>query len=228
LCQRCGAAEPLSAEARERTVVPMWARAARRRAAGRIRAVEGYEFRGDVVARFRAAHPEVDDDLALSQVTAGARTWFRLLAADPAATLGPPSKAVCDLWLEMARDEESYAGFCGAAFGAVLPFTPLPVPLGGRLTGARDLLRTLELARKDESGVDGALPGLFRLDEAVGIAGGRRYVAECGGGAVCHPVPGRWCLRHLVGEGAPERRTYDPRRDKPASRSAGGMDHGHG
>jgi hypothetical protein len=178
--------------------------------------VDAYEIPGDVLARFRSAHTEVDDDATLRVVSAAARQWFRLLAAAPAARLGLPSRAVADLWLESTRDGESYARFCSSAFGRVLPATPLTVPVGGCLPDGPDLVRTLRAARADEPAAPSGLPQLFRVDETVGIAGGRRYVASCGGGAECHRVPGRWCLTHLAGESG---RPPPHRRHRPGERA---------
>jgi len=185
----------------------------RRRAAERVRAVDAHVVRGDVVARFRAMHPEVDDDAALSLVSQALRRWFRLLAADPGAQLALPSEAVASLWLETVRDEEPYALLCAQAFGRVLAFTPLGVPVDGALPDAARLARTLDRARADD---DAPIPLLFGVDEAVGIVGGRRYLAACGGGTQCHPVHGRWCLEHLTGASG---RPPAGRRHRPLDRT---------
>lgn len=170
-----------------------------RRAGERAAAVDAYEVPLDAVRRFRAVHPEVDDDTVLSLVTAATRQWFRLLARDPAGGCALPSKAVADLWLEVARDEEPYARFCAEAFDGPMPFTGVPVMTDGVLADAAGLARTAAAARAVEPDAVGGLPVLFRVDAQVGVRDGRRYLATCGGGAECHPLPGSTCVAHLAG-----------------------------
>ena len=58
----------------------------------------------------------------------------------------------------------------------------------------------------------------FRVDAQVQILNARRYLATCGGGPECYSVAGSVCLSHIAGFRPSLRRTYDPRRDKPAAR----------
>jgi len=83
----------------------------------------------------------------------------------------------------------------------------------GVLLDAARLARTLDRARAND---DAPIPLLFGIDEAVGIVGGRRYLAACGGGTQCHPVPGRWCLEHLTGASG---RPPAGRRHRPLDRT---------
>jgi hypothetical protein len=45
------------------------------------------------------------------------------------------------------------------------------------------------------------LPLLFRVDKSLGIQGGNRYLADCGGRGECFEVSGHTCLQHLAGPG---------------------------
>ena len=87
------------------------------------------------------------------------------------------------------------------------PYRPSPRP-------APDLhLATLDLARRDEGCDPDQLPLLFRVDREIGIAGGRTYLADCGGRGQCFPVSGAVCLQHLGGAGKPLRSGWGAKLD---------------
>jgi hypothetical protein len=70
-------------------------------------------------------------------------------------------------------------------------------------------MRTLERADRDEPDAPNGLPWVFRVDAAVKILNGRRYLRQCGGGPECYPVPGLICLRHPCPADAPLRSNRD-------------------
>jgi hypothetical protein len=183
----------------------------------RLAVVEGNAFPAVAVERFCQEHPEIHpEDAAL--VETAARQWFRLLVPEPKAALALPSRAVSDFWRALLHAEDAYRQFCQDAFGDFVPHRPPPSGPGEEVADAPGLLRTLRLADRDEPEAPHGLPWLFRVDHAVKVLNARRYVRNCGGGPECYPVPGTVCLRHLEGPGKSLRRTYDPRRDKPAAR----------
>jgi len=180
-----------------------------------VEVVERHAFPEAAVNRFRREHPEVHpEDTAL--VEAAARQWFRLLVPDPKAALALPSRAVSDFWLALLYAEDSYRLFCQDAFGGFVPHRPPPSGPGEDVADAPGLMRTLRLAAQDEPDAPNGLPSVFRVDNTIGVLNARRYLRDCGGGPECYPVAGAVCLRHLPGLETPLRRTYDPRKDRPA------------
>jgi hypothetical protein len=170
--------------------------------ARRAAAVDSLEFPSGVRHRFALARPDltVED---VRRVEAAARQWFRLVARNPRVKLAMPSVVVDDLWHELVLDTREYATFCQAAFGRFLHHVPDPVSgspaeLASR---SRQLLATLEFARQDEGCEGPQLPLLFSIDQQLAVAGGRRYLADCGGRGECHELRGVLCLRHLAGQG---------------------------
>jgi hypothetical protein len=162
-------------------------------------------------------HPE---DSAL--IEAAARQWFRLLARERKGGFALPSRAVSDWWLAFVHAEEAYRHFCEEALGEFVSHRPPPSGPGEGVADGPGLLRTWEAARRDEPDAPQSLPWLFRVDAKVQILNARRYLATCGGGPECYSVAGSVCLNHLAGFGPSLRRTYDPRRDKPAPRPDSG------
>jgi len=163
------------------------------RTAQRLAAVDGYRFPSGVRHRFIVAHDDLDL-AALARVEDAARQWFRLAARHPRADMSMPSVVVDDLWREMLRDPRGYAEFCSAAFRR-----PLPRPRQSGPENPAGLATTFRLAQEDESCPPQALPLLFRIDRELGVAGGGYYLADCGGRAVCHELPGAVCLTHVAG-----------------------------
>jgi len=170
-----------------------WIRSRHRRTAQRLAVVGGYLFPAGVRHRFSVTHGDLDT-AAVARVEDAARQWFRLAARHPRAEMSMPSVVVDDLWREMVRDTRGYAEFCRAAFRRPLPRPPEPAA-----NRPARLATTFRLARADESGPPDALPLLFRIDRELGVAGGGRYLADCGGRTVCHEMPGATCLAHVTG-----------------------------
>ncbi|WP_306206167.1 glycine-rich domain-containing protein [Actinoplanes sp. RD1] len=136
-------------------------------------------------------------------VEAGLRQWFRINARHPKAAVAMPSVVVGDLWQLFSRHTRDYDEFCTRALGRPLPYAPVPDDPGR-------LGLTWRLAREDERlGFDG-LPLLFRLDAHLGVPGGRRYLADCGGRGQCYEQPGLLCLGHLGGPGRKVRGDWRP------------------
>jgi hypothetical protein len=171
-----------------------WIRPRDRRTAQRLAIVDEYPFTAGVRHRLTLKHSDLGT-AGIALVQNAARQWFRLFARHPTAQLSMPSVAVDDLWREMVRDDRDYSEFCDAAFGHLLPRPPEPDP-----DRPPRLATTLRLAQEDEGCPPEALPLLFRIDRDLGVTGGVRYLADCGGGRdICHELPGATCLRHIAG-----------------------------
>ena len=197
--------------------VPVWRLGGGRDTSARVAVVDQCRFPEAVAERLRHEHPEVhSEDTAL--VEAAARQWFRLLAREPKLRFALPSRAVSDWWLAFLHAEAAYGQFCRDALGGFVPHRPPPSGPGEQVADGAGLMRTLESARRDEPDASQGLPWLFRVDGKVQILNARRYIATCGGGPECYSVAGSICLHHATGFERPLRRTYDPRRDKPAFR----------
>ena len=158
----------------------------------RIAVVDDYRFPSGVRQRLAQRHTALTGD-DLQSVEAATRQWFRLCARHPRAGLAMPSVIVDDLWRELVLHEREYAEFCGRAFGRLLP--PGSVDRPGALGD------TFRFARQDEPAGPGVLPLLFRVDRQLAVAGGRDYLADCGGRGTCYELKGTICLRHLDGLG---------------------------
>jgi hypothetical protein len=171
-----------------------WIRSRDRRTAQRLAVIDGCRFSAGARYRFSLEHGDLDT-AAVALVQDACRQWLRLAARRPTTRLSMPSLVVDDLWREMARDTRDYSEFCGAAFGRLFARPPeCDADRPARLA------TTLRLAQEDENCPPGALPLLFRIDRDLGVPGGARYLADCGGGrAVCHELPGTTCLRHVAG-----------------------------
>ena len=156
--------------------------------AARIATIDAYRFPAGVRHRLSLAHASLSDQ-DIGTVESAARQWFRIAARRPRAALAMPSVLVDEL-VRMAPD--------------------FPVRRG------TDLRRTLILAQRDEDLAPAGLPLLFRVDQQIGIPGGRHYLADCGGRGECFELAGAVCLRHLDGPGrrppggGPRRPKIDP------------------
>jgi hypothetical protein len=188
-----------------------WTRLWDHKVARRIEAVNAFELPSGVRQRFALQHEEMRTE-EVRAVEAATRQWFRVVARRPKARLSMPSVAVSDLWHELVLHTGEYAAFCKSAFGRFLPHDPVSAITS---TGARStlLLATLDLARRDEGCDPDQLPLLFRVDREIGIAGGRTYLADCGGRGQCFPVSGAVCLQHLSGVGKPQRSDWGAKLD---------------
>jgi hypothetical protein len=181
--------------------VMAWTRLIKPRATHRITVVDGFQFPAGARQRLGQQHLELGDaDIGL--IEAAARQWFRLFARRPTATLAMPSVAVDDLWHELVLHTRDYDAFCHAAFGHPLhPGPRLTAVPGGVADRSAALLATLQLARQDENCAPTDLPLLFRVDQKLGVRGGRRYLADCGGRGLCYGASAMVCLQHLLGPG---------------------------
>ena len=152
--------------------------------------------------RFVQQHDELSsDDIGL--VEGATRQWFRLAARHPKARLAMPSVIVDDLWHEFVLHTREYAEFCEAALGRFLHHVPESAMTAGDAAANRlgGLRATFHLAQQDETGEPGRLPLLFRVDQELAVAGGRRYLADCGGRGECFELKGMVCLQHIGGPG---------------------------
>jgi len=209
-------ADPAAA-ARRPEADPFWSRLGGRGTARRIEAVDGFQFPVGVRQRLEYLHADLSADHTRT-VEAAARQWFRLIARDPKARLSVPSVVVDDLWHELVLHTRDYATFCDLAFGHLLPHEPQTATRPDAADANRNtrLRATLNLARRDESCGPGDLPLLFRVDHDLRIAGGNRYLADCGGRGECFEAPGMVCLRHLAGHGRRTSRRSIRDRVRPA------------
>ena len=135
-----------------------------------------------------------------------------------------PSVIVDEMWHELVLHTRDYAQFCDAAFVRFLHHTPesamsVQAAAANRAAG---LGMTFRLAQQDEGGEAGRLPLLFRVDQELGVSGGRRYLADCGGRGQCHDMPGTLCLQHVDGPGR------SPRGHRDHSQSPHGGAAGYG
>ncbi len=154
--------------------------------------------------RFAQRHTDLGSD-GLKAVEAGLRQWFRTGARHPRARLTMPAVVVGDFWAEFALHTRDYAEFCAATVGR--PWPPETVIADRSRLGV-----TLRLVLEDEACVAPALPLLFRVDRELGVAGGRGYLADCGGRGTCHELRDTICLRHVGGPGKqPGRKWQDHR-----------------
>ncbi|MEU8231087.1 hypothetical protein AB0C12_15945 [Actinoplanes sp. NPDC048967] len=173
------------------------------RASGRrVSAVDAYAFPRGVRQRFALQHGELSG-AALRSVEAAARQWFRIAARHPKARLAMPSVIVDEFCREFQLHAREYADFRATALGGSA------VAAGN---GPRELAATFRFAREDESGEAGMLPALFRVDREVAAAGGRFYLADCGGRGLCYELEGSVCLQHLGGIGRARSGRWDVRR----------------
>jgi hypothetical protein len=176
----------------------------------RLTFIDTYQFPTGVRQRFAHQHETLSADDVRAVETA-MRQWFRLAARHPRTTLSMPSLVADHMWHELVLHTRDYAEFCEAAFGRFLHHTPEPAMNAKAATDNRstDLARTFRLAQQDADHATGQLPLLFRLDMELGISGGARYLADCGGRGQCHHLQGSVCLRHLGGAGRPRRGFWD-------------------
>jgi hypothetical protein len=184
-----------------------WTRLLDRRKDRRTAVIDAFEFPSGVRQRFAGQHHALTaEDIAL--VEAATRQWFRLAARHPRAKLSMPSVVVDDLWHELVLHTREYEAFCQAAFGRFLHHVPESAMASPEAAANRStrLVATFHLARQDEGCGPDQLPVLFRVDQRLPVAGGRRYLADCGGRGQCHELRGTVCLHHLTGPGkAPSR-----------------------
>jgi hypothetical protein len=167
--------------------------------------IDAYPFPSGIRLRLGGQHALLSGT-DVRTVEAATRQWFRLVARHPRARLAMPSIIVDAMWRELILRSRDYAEFCETAFLEVLPHTPFfDMNAEPATTGRTGLGMTYRLARQDEPG---RLPLLFRVDQKLGIRGGR-YLADCGGRGHCHTVAGMLCLEHIDGPGRLRRGPWD-------------------
>lgn len=151
--------------------------------AERVKYIAGYPFPAGLRIKLDQAFPGFSTEQR-TMVLEGLRAWFQLIAANPGAQLGMPSKAVDSAWHEFILLTKNYADFCDKAFGKFLHH----VPHAGDAAAERDgLARTYGLGARGLAG--GAALGLagmasaamlsgrdlFGLDQRLGLADGNTY-----------------------------------------------------
>ena len=163
--------------------------------------IRKYTFPAGLRFRLNQAHSNFSGE-QIALMLEGLRAYFQLVAANPRARLGMPSKAVDGAWHEFILLTQNYADFCDKAFGRFLHHTPH----NGSQTAERDgLARTygLSLVGTSAKAASGAKAGmsplgaagaigsvafagaagsmalsgrdLFTLDQTLGIEGGNSY-----------------------------------------------------
>jgi len=192
----------------------------------RLTAVDGYQFPSSVRQRFAFEYPDLTPD-QFHKVEDATRQWFRLAARHPRAKLSMPSVAVDALWHEMVLHTRDYQEFCDQALGRFLHHVPESSMSAEAAAAnrARCLQETFRLAQQDEGCAPHVLPLLFRVDREVGVPGGRRYLADCGGRGQCFDVGEALCLTHVAGLGKKTRGAW---KGPGASPHGGGDGYGGG
>jgi len=147
----------------------------------RAKFIAAYAFPGGLRFKLDQAFPALSTEQT-TMVIEGLRAWFLLVAANPRAKLGMPSKAVDTAWHEFILLTKNYADFCDRAFGTFLHH----VPHEGNATAQKDgLACTWGLGAGLLAGGAGAVAGaamlsgrdLFGLDQRLGLPGGNSYEA---------------------------------------------------
>ena len=134
---------------------------------------EDLQLPAAVRARFRLAHPEVDKT-RLSNLDEAFAQWVRILGRRGALVV-QPSAAVDSAWQIVAADAVAWASL--PAHVRELTHVGLRGPHA--LTEDADQLHeTYSQAHFDEMPT-GRLPAVFRVDEELGIVGGRLYTTTC-------------------------------------------------
>jgi hypothetical protein len=164
--------------------------------------VDAYRFPGSVRQRFGLEHQALGT-AEIAAVESATRQWFRLAARHRKAKLAMPSIIVDDYWHEMVLHTWDYQEFCDSALGRFLHHQPESAMTAADAAANRNatLRATFKLAQEDERIEPTKLPLLFRVDRDLGIEGGRRYLADCGGRGICYGLTGSVCLQHLSGVG---------------------------
>lgn len=132
--------------------------------------------------RLRRHHPGLTPK-ECQLVAQGLRQFFLAHLRSGRRFVSMPSQVVDDLWHEFILYTRHYERYCGRAFGRMLHHTPAVV-LSPDRRGNEGLRRCWWWACREEL-IDprrpSRLPLLFALDAKLGIAGGFRYVPDCGG-----------------------------------------------
>ncbi|NRF66027.1 hypothetical protein HLB44_03390 [Aquincola sp. S2] len=173
--------------------------------------------------RLRGHHPQLTaKDCQL--VAHGLRQFFLACLKSGRQPVAMPSQAADDLWHEFIVYTRHYQDFCRHAFGRFLHHTPAIV-LGPQRAGNAGLRRCWWHVCREEH-IDPRkptrLPLLFALDTKLGIAGGFRYVPDCGGPRRTDTVAGGGGSTHCATDFHSDR--FDGGTDGFGDASHGGSD----
>jgi hypothetical protein len=187
----------------------------------RVAIVDAYRFPSSIRQRFSLEHRDLGS-AEIEAVEAATRQWFRLAARHPRAKLSMPSVIVDDYWHEFVLHTRDYSEFCDTGLGRFMHHVPESAMSTAEAAAnhGSTLRSTLKLAQEDEGVEATRLPRLFRVDRDLAIAGGRRYLADCGGRGVCYGLKDSVCLQHVDGPG--KRAGHGTWSDPPPSAGAPG------
>jgi hypothetical protein len=148
----------------------------------RLRYIDSYAWPPGLSARLKRRHPNLTS-AQIDLIGLGLKQFFRAYHRGGYRPVAMPSQAADDLWHEFILYTKAYDAFCRKAFGRFLHHTPAAVLAPGLKNSNEGLRRVWWQACKEQR-IDpktpAALPLLFAIDTALEIAGGYRYVPECG------------------------------------------------
>ena len=163
---------------------------------------EHLELPSAVFARFSFQHPEIDVE-QFPLLDAAFWQWVRVIGRNGSRVI-QPSVAVESAWQIFTADQQAWEHL--PLHVRALPYCPVRGPHA--MIGPDDLLWvTHRGAHFDEMPYH--LPKLFRVDEALGIRGGRFYTTDCTDDCVALPEheplgnPSRICLHRIPFVGMP-------------------------
>lgn len=159
-----------------------------RRRVERVVFIRGYRFPAGLRFKLHQAYPELSDEQT-ALILEGLRAWFLLLAENPSARFGMPSKAVDTAWHEFILLTHQYAAFCDQAFGKFLHHVPHAGDTRAEADGLAMTFGTRSSLLGAGAMAAGAAGGfaaaaiasprdLFGIDQTLGIATGNRYSEE--------------------------------------------------
>lgn len=173
----------------------LWLKAAGRR---RARYLANFDFAALLDRRLAKRRPELDAAQRRS-VLEGLREWFAVCQAARGRKVSMPSQAVDDAWHEFILFTRNYQRFCRQALGRFLHHVPAEA-MDSPTQASEGLKRTWRLAcrrAKIDPRAPTALPALFAIDGALGLADGFRYELDClargGAGTGSHCANGIGC-----------------------------------
>jgi hypothetical protein len=148
----------------------------------RLQFIDAYVWPPGLIAKLQRHHPSLTP-AQIERVGLGLKQFFRAYHHGGYRPVAMPSQAVDDLWHEFILYTKAYDAFCQKAFGRFLHHTPAAVLKPGHNKTNEGLRRVWWQACKEEK-IDprapANLPLLFAIDSDLKIAGGYRYVPDCG------------------------------------------------
>lgn len=152
------------------------------RRAVRAEYIRTYVFPKGLFDKLRQKRPELSlKDCQL--VGQALRQFFLTYLKSGFGYVSMPSQVTDDLWHELILYTKGYGAFCERAFGRFLHHSPAVVLSSRRQ--ANQGLRRVWLHACIEENINPKkptrLPLLFAIDAKLNIAGGFRYIADCGG-----------------------------------------------